>query len=350
MPKLIELVNATEIASYLAENASNRIPYLGASLFPPKKRLGLKIKWIVGANGLPITLKASPFDANVSYRDRISVKSIETSMPFFKEAILISEEDRQQLNMLMASGQSDYVDMILKNVFDDLGGLVKGADVIPERMIMELLSTGVISIASNGQMHNYDYQHSAEMKDSLLLTARWSDTTNSTPVADITRWQDKTRTADGEKSGRAVCTSKTWNYLKENKSIRDDLNATSNNGGSIIITDNIMANYFENKCGMKIAVYDKMFINDEGNSQKFFKDDVFTLIPAGTLGETNYGTTPEESDLLSGNSENCAIVNTGVAITTTQKRDPVNVETKVSEIVLPSCPKMGAVFIATVHQ
>ncbi len=87
-----------------------------------------------------------------------------------------------------------------------------------------------------------------------------------------------------------------------------------------------------------------------GATYKFFPDEIFTLIPEGNLGNTYFGTTPEESDLMSGNTEaQVKVVNTGVAITTIKIPHPVNIETIVSEIALPSFEKIDSIFIATVH-
>ena len=57
---------------------------------------------------------------------------------------------------------------------------------------------------------------------------------------------------------------------------------------------------------------------------------------------------PEESDLLSSGVANVSITDTGVAITTMPKSDPVNVETKVSMISLPSFEAADQIFIADV--
>ena len=75
---------------------------------------------------------------------------------------------------------------------------------------------------------------------------------------------------------------------------------------------------------------------------------MFTLLPAGALGNTWFGTTPEEADLMGGANANVQIVNTGVAVTTYNTVDPVNVNTKVSQISLPSFEAADKVFIATV--
>lgn len=77
-------------------------------------------------------------------------------------------------------------------------------------------------------------------------------------------------------------------------------------------------------------------------------DDTFVMFPSGQLGTGWFGTTPEQSDLMSGNAANVSITDTGVAVTTSKKVDPVNVVTKVSMIYLPSFEQADKVLIASV--
>ena len=127
MKSIHEIVSAKEIAAYYTEKMSNKIPYLGEVLFPRSKTLGLDLSWIKGAGGLPVVLKPSAFDVNVTLRDRVGLSKIETEMPFFKEGILVKEKDRQELNKLLGSGNTQYLDLILSKIFDDATTLVDGA-------------------------------------------------------------------------------------------------------------------------------------------------------------------------------------------------------------------------------
>jgi hypothetical protein len=348
MPTIFDLVKAKEIAAYIAANPSNAVPYLGATLFPSKKQLGLDISWIKGANGLPVVLRPSAFDTKATLRDRIGVTKVETEMPFFREAMRIGEKDRQEINRLVGTGNAQYYMPIINNIYDDAGKLVASAEVSAERMRMQLLSTGKISITDNRQLLDYDYNLNAAHKETLLSTAKWADAENSNPVADIQRWQDVIETDTGERPVRAVCTRKTWNYLLNNKKIKLDMNPIG--GQNVILTDEMIKTYLQSKLGITIAVYTKKFIDETGAAQLFFPDDYFTMLPTGNLGNTYYGTTPEEADLMSGSTAaEVAIVNTGVAVTTIKEAHPVNVETIVSEIVLPSFENIDKIFIAKVN-
>lgn len=345
MASIFDLVKAKEIGKFWEENPSNRIPYLGATLFPPKKQLGLDISWIKGANGLPVALQPSAFDTKATIRDRIGFSKIDTEMPFFREAMRIGEKDRQEINKV--SGNNDYLMPIIGKIFDDASNLILGAEVSNERMRMQLLSTGKISIVANRINYDYDYKFKSEHKEALSGTSKWSDTEKSTPVQDIIRWQQVIEDDTGVKPTRAICSRKTWDYLMSNKSIRLDMNPIG--GANVIMTDAMLKQYFLTKLELSVAVYNKKFALQDGKSYQFFPNDVFTLIPDGSMGNTYFGTTPEESDLMSGNSDaEVSVVNTGVAITTIKIPHPVNVETIVSEIALPSFEMIDSIYIANV--
>lgn len=345
MASIFDLINANDIGAYV--EAQPQVPYLGATLFPAKKQLGLDLSWIKGSSGLPIALKPSAFDAKATVRDRIGLSEIQTEMPFFKESMTVKERLRQELLKFAQNQNSPAVQSLVTQIFDDVSNLVKGANVQPERMIMQLLSTGKIAISANGQALDYDYKMSDEHKETLTDTARWSDTENSTPIQDIIAWQDKVEDDTGVRPARAIVTRKTWGYLLANKSIRLDLNPIG--GQNVIMTNSMLQQYLTNKLGMSFAVYNNKFIDESGAKVNFFPDDVISLLPAGNLGSTFYGTAPEEADLLSGNTDaQVRIVNTGVAVTTYKESDPVNVVCKASEIVLPSFETIDQIFAATV--
>jgi len=346
---IFDLVNAAQIATYWNETASERIPYLGATLFPAQKQLGLDLSWIKGSKGLPVALTPSAFDAKATVRDRIGVSKVETEMPFFRESMIIKEKDRQELNKLMAADNARMLEPVIRKIYDDAGNLIDGADVQAERMRMQLLSTGAINITDNRMIYTYDYQMPATHKKQLDTTARWSVPASATPISDIQGWQDIIEEDTGVRPTRAICTRKTWAYLLTNASIKSDMNVTK--GDKIILTDSMLQQYLMAKLGLQVAVYNKKYATVvAGSGAYFYPDELFTLIPEGNLGNTYYGTTPEESDLMSGNTDaQVQIVNTGVAVTSIKIPHPVNIETIVSAIVLPSFERIDEILIATVH-
>ncbi len=348
MPTLFDLVNPVEIATYWEGVASNTIPYLGEVLFPSQKKVGLTLSWIKGAQGLPVALMPAEFDTEAPIRERIGVSRIETEMAFFRERMVIKEKERQELLNALAAQNAAQLQAIVKPIYDDAANLINGVDVDAERMRMQLISTGKIGIEANRVKYNYNYNFKSSHKITLSGTNKWSDTANSNPVRDIMDAMQLAEDDTGNRPTRAVCSRKTWGYLLENERIKKDMNMQ--NGQNIILTDNMVQQYFINKLGLTITVYSKKYaLTVAGASQQFFPDDVFTLLPSGNLGTTYYGTTPEEADLMTGASQvQVQIVNTGVAVTTYKKVHPVNVETIVSAIVLPSFEMADSIIIMNV--
>lgn len=341
---IFDLVKAPELTSYWEEHRQDMPPYLGEELFPADKKLGLKLDWIKGANGLPVVLKPSAFDVGAVPRPRIGFDKLSAEMPFFKESTYIDEELRQQLNMVMETGNQAYIDAVMNRVFADEMHLLEGARARREQMRMMALTTGAIAITANGQAYNYDYGIPNDHKSEV--TTSWS-TTTSDPIEDMRKAMDKIEDDTGVRPTRGVCTRKTWGYLRVNEKIIKSIFVLSN-GQVSALSDARLSQYLMDELGLELIVYGKRYKNDAGTATQFVPDDTVVLFPEGTLGNTWFGTTPEESDLMGTGAANVSITDTGVAVTTVQKTDPVNVETKVTMICLPSFESADSVYILDV--
>nr|DAF82199.1 MAG TPA: capsid protein [Caudoviricetes sp.] len=342
--KAIALVN-TEVAS-------NRIAYLGAGLFPAKKKMGLDLKWIKTSKGLPVSLAPSNFDAVSTLRSREGFKLTETEMAFFRESMLIKEADEQEI-MRVQDSTDPYAAEVLSRIFDDANTLVDGANVVPERMIMQLLAPAdgspKISIEANGvtYAYNYDPNSTYKTKNFASLTAdtdKWSDTTNSDPMDDIATALDAVEAETGERPSIMIISRKTMDYLKQNAKIKSAILA-QNTTATVFMNDNRVKEVFSNELGIRIIVYSKQYKKEDGTAEKFYPDGFATLIPDGALGSTWYGTTPEERTLMGSGEADVSIVNTGVAVAVTTTSDPVHTKTTVSEIVLPSYERMDSTYV-----
>ena len=342
---IFDLVKAPELTSYWEEHIQDQPPYLGEELFPNDKKLGLNLDWIKGAKGLPVVLKPSAFDVGAVPRPRIGFDKLHTQMPFFKESTYIDEELRQELNMVMETGNQAYIDAVMRRVFDDEVRLLEGARARREQMRMMALTTGTISIAANGQAYDYDYGIPENHKKTV--TTSWSDYTNSDPIEDMRKWMDDIEDETGVRPTRGVLTRKTWGYLRNNQKIIKSLFVLSN-GQVASLSDTRLTQYLVDELNLDLVLYGKRYTNDAGNTAQFVPDDTVILFPSGTLGNTWFGTTPEESDLMGGKVANVSITDTGVAVTTIEKSDPVNVETKVTMVCLPSFESADHILIGDV--
>jgi hypothetical protein len=292
--------------------------------------------------GLPVVLNPSAFDVKALKRPRIGFDKLAAQMPFFKESTYIDEEMRQELNLVLETGNQAYIDSVMNRVFNDEIRLLEGAAAQRERMRMMALTTGVISISANGQNLDFDYGVAEDQKKTV--TKSWSDPT-ATIIDDIRTWQDERDDATGVRPTRAVISRKTWGYFLKNTEIR---NGILGNNTAAPVSDAKVRSYLLNELELEVVVYTKRYINESGTATKYVADDTFVLFPVGPLGKGWFGTTPEESDLNSGTAANVSITDTGVAVTTVKETDPVNVDTKVTMIFLPSFEQADKIVIADV--
>lgn len=341
MPTIFDLIQSREITGYWNTLSQDMAPYPGEELFPAAKKRGLKLDWIKGSQGLPVALKASAYDVHAIPRPRIGFDKLTAEMPFFKESMYIDEELRQELNMVLETGNQNYIDSVTGRIFDDEMTLLKGASVSRERMRMMALTTGVIALVSNGQAYAYDYGIPDDHKATAAVS--WSDHVGSDPIEDIRLGIEKVQDDTGMTITRAMCDGATWRHLRNNESIRKTVYALTNGAG--VVSDRQLRDYVLDELGVEVVVNDKRYIDENGVQMKFMPANTFVMFPAGTLGNTWFGTTPAESDLMTSNVANVNIVDTGVAVVTAEKVDPVNVETIVSMICLPSFEGADQVFI-----
>ena len=146
---------------------------------------------------------------------------------------------------------------------------------------------------------------------------------------------------------RALMTTKTLRNMLASESIKKAMNPLG--ATSMILLDTEAKRYLEQQTGLTIITYDKMFKDEEGVDQKFYPDNYVTLLPSYAVGNTWFGTTPEEYDLMSGNTNaSVSVVGSGIAITTIKEPHPVNVFTVVDAITLPSFERMDDIYVMKV--
>ena len=351
---LREIFTPAAVAANWTEVASNQIPYLGATLFPTRKKAGLDLSWLKGSRGLPVSLMPSAFDAKATFRDRIGFEKLETEMPFFREGYKIKERDRQELLRIQES-TDPYAAEVISRIFDDTRGLIDGAAVVPERMIMQLLfpvnGDAGISIKANGVDYTYDYDPGDAWKGSnyTALTSNdlWTAPTTADPFAAFKTVKDAIRSKTGTELTAAIMNTYTFNLMAKTDAVKNRYISTS--GVTLgYLTDNEVKAVVEGTSGLRIAIYDKQYKDESGVAHAFVPDGYVALIPDGALGSTWYGTTPEEADLRGSGEAEVSIVNTGVAITRIVDKHPVNINTFASEIVLPSFERMDEVAVLKV--
>lgn len=342
MATIYEEVTPKFISSRWEEKVQERKPYLGEAFFPERKQLGITLDYLQGNAPVIRPLDLSSFDAKAIPLSREAFKVITTEMPFFKNFLDINEKQRQQLNLVLASGSRAMIDAILGVVYNDEKRLLDNASVTREMLRMQLLTSGVIAFASNGQAVSYDFGVPASNK----ITKSWS-ATGADPIADLNAWADKINNETGNRPTAVLMNSATLAKIAKLDSVKNAIYVFAQ--GTVTPTVNTARRFISGQTNLEVYVYDKGYTDEaSGNFVKFVADDVVVLLDPANCGEGVFGTTPEESDLMAGSCAEVEIVDGGVAITASKEVDPVNVKTKVSMIYLPVLTNPNGLIIANV--
>ena len=354
-----EVVNSASIALAATQNASNEIPYLGLQWFPEAKKSGLDLKWIRTHKGLPVSLAPSNFDALPVIRARGGLKTEKTQMAFFREQMVITEEDAQEIDRVR-DDNDPYLESALQSIYNDTNTLVSGAEVVPERMRMQLLATTngspVIGIQSDGVNYAYNYdptgEYAANHYAKLNGTSMWSDTVNAKPLTDLNNAR-KALAKKGKIAKYALMNSNTFQYLLENAQVKNAIlaqNATAN----IELTDDNVVAIVKARTKLTIVLYDKMYAEKQADGTEvefnFYPDDKVTLLPEAALGKTWFGTTPEERTAKQIENVDVTIYGNGIAIAVKDEYGPPAITgITASEITLPSYEGMESTFVLEVN-
>lgn len=346
--KLSDAFNSKAIAIHYNSDASNRIDYLGDGFFPAQKKAGLDLSWITGFNGLPVSLMPSNFDAKSTLRDRVGISLTKTKMAFFRESMLVKEEDEQEILRVQDSADP-YAMQVLANIFNDAKTLVDGARVVQERMRMQLLApiggNMGIQITANNTNYTYDYDpddawstdHYAAI---TTQNSMWNAPATCDPIADIETALNAQETNSGNRPEVLIMSKATFNMIKAAAATRSYILA-QNTSANVYLTDAVVKNFIEDNFGVSVIIYTKKYKDEAGVAHNYYPDNIVFFAPNAPLGGTWFGTTPEERTLAQSGTADVSVVETGVAVAVTVTNDPVNTKTTVSEIVLPSFERMG---------
>lgn len=344
MGLIYDTITASNIAGYFNTSQLDVDSTLGERIFPARKQLGTKLSYIKGSSGRAVVLKPAAFDTNVTIRERVGAEIHDEQMPFFKEAMLVKEADRQQLNLIAGSNNTGLIETVTQGIFNDEMTLIQGARARLESMRMQALATGKIAFVNEGKNVDIDYGVKDDHKKTVAKD--WTQAT-ATPLADL---EEAIETAQnlGLMPEIAIMNAKTFSLIRKSESTVKIIKPLAASGTTVTKAE--VEAYILDNYGVTVLLENGTYRNDKGEISKFYPDGHLTLVPNGSLGSTVFGTTPEESDLQSGDTPGAQVevVDQGIAITTTKTTDPVNVQTKVSMIALPSFERLDDCYMLTV--
>ncbi len=355
-----EIYSAQALVGYynsLKGGGDMHYKFIGETLFPSLKHKGLRLEVVKGYHGAPAELRPSSLDTTAFIRPRIPVESDKYKIPFFKESMAFGEEERQDLADLtrLHGDDENFIMAIMRRYYKQYADLVAGSDVAAEKMRMSLLAYGKIDIvcSKDGQNINqtYDFDTSGTWatNNSVTLsgTSTWTAANKATsdPIKDITDAIKLHRIQNGVITAKIMMNSETFNRIAQSDSVKGAIRPL---GGNVL--DSEVEAYIRNATKAELILNDNIYKNLNGVNTKYYPDGKVTLLPSYTLGYTNYGTTPTEFDILNGsnNLSSYAIYNDGVCVYTNKTVNPVNIQTIVEQLALPSFEEMDSVYIMNV--
>lgn len=338
-------------------------PYLGRQKFGTRKQDSLDLRFIKGKSGLPVSLKASNFDAQAELRDVGGFSDIQNEMPFYRESYMVTEKEEQEYDNYRSAENSNLANQVLREISKKPMNLIEGARVVPERQIWSLLAPedGVPKIevrigkdkytveytSDNGVAHKKD--HFVDVTNGgAATTDKWSATATATPLDDLIQIRRDFAKKTGYSLTRFTMNTETWEMvLKAEDTKKQVLGITAYNGG-IRLQQSQVVEYLRGY-GIEIEVYDKIYIDPaDGQTKYFVPTGIVSAQSAGVyLGDYVFGKTPEErsGSLTDGN---LSIVETGIAVYTYATNHPINTHCVVSMIGLPTFEGMDSVVVIKV--
>ena len=333
-------------------------PYLGRTKFGTDKQDSLELKYIKGKNGIPVSLKASNFDAQAELRDVGGFSDVQNEMPFYREGYMVTEKEEQQYDNYVNAANSTMANQVLREIVKKPMSLIQGAMIVPERQIWELLapSDGVpkVTVKIGDKSYTVDYTADAGVehkKDHFIeITSsgdKWSASATATPLDDLIQTKREFAKKTGYSLTRFSMNTETFEMLTKAEDTKKQVLGITAYTGAIRLEDEDVARYLRGK-GIEIEVYDKMYEDEDGTTQYFIPTGIVSAQPGGVyLGNYVFGKTPEER---SGNETdgNLSLVETGIAVYTYQTNHPINTHCVVSMIGLPTFEGMDSVVVMKV--
>lgn len=344
MATVQELFQPDVLGTMIETNPNANGAYLGEALFGQRKVYNLELANVLGADRVPVALKASALDTKAPIRQRPEVTEMKLDIPFFREGYTLGEQAYRELQVALQSNIQEAWKPLIRRAYDDVTDLYEGARARAEQMRMQLLSSGKVGFTSNRVPYDMDYGFKEENIIQVATANEWSK-----PTADVLGDLDAFFEGPALNKGitKAIMTSATLRSLRGNEGIAGALNGAV---PSIRVNTENIKNYLETEYGIEIVLYDKVHKDTEtGELIKFFPDGVVSFIPDGLLGDTVYSYTPEE--LADSEPEYQATVRNVNNVTLAQEFEnhPVRRNVWASMYALPSFEAANNVFIMNVE-
>jgi hypothetical protein len=206
MPKsVLELFNQKEVLNYLKERKFPAM--MGEELFPEVKKQSLEFEVLTNASKTPVIASVHGFDTESEIGQReaekkaIELALIKRKMQLKEKEIIALESPRND-----AERQA-----LMKDVYNDFDNLIESVRARVEKMRMDVIANGVITLDENELNATIDYGVPTENK---VTNVDWSsDTAN--PINDMIAWANKL----DQMPGRVITSNTILAKILSNKNV-----------------------------------------------------------------------------------------------------------------------------------
>ncbi|MFT8412300.1 MAG: major capsid protein [Schleiferilactobacillus perolens] len=334
MPAILDLFDQKTVLDYV--NNRQYPALLGDSLFPSVKIDQLDFEYLRGGSKTPIIASVSAFDTEAEIGSReASVQAAE--LGYIKRKMQLKEKDLIALRNPRTPAEQNYLESL---VYNDLDVLVQGVYARVEKMRMEALATGKISIDENNL--NFDVDYNVPSEHQVTAAISW-DADGADPIKDLQDWfalLDYVPT-------RILTSSKVQTALIRSQAFADYFK-TAGLLPSVGSLNSVLQSF-----GLPTVVtYDQKYRkqNNDGtySVERYFPEDTLVAFGDDLLGQTVYGPTPEESRLLSAPGVQQGTVGNVFTTIYETTEDPIATWEKAAATALPSFPEAENVLQAKV--
>lgn len=320
-------------------------PMVGEILFPVRKVQDIKLDMITGADGLPVAASVHAFDSATELASRETLQSGGAELAFIKRKIRIGEKELIMINTPRTNAEQKQA---LAKLFNDSEKMVQAVKTKAEAMRMEVLTTGHLTINENNLAIDLDYKIPASNK----LKFDWSKKDTAQPLEDIKKMvrtikktsastPDTILTSDAIIDQIASCTSVKKAILGVNYEATLDIDQINTKLKALRLPK--LQTYGDN---------DSYRIQNENGKytvKPYVPDNVMSFFKIGEIGESIYGLTPEEVELIGSKEMDVAkMVDNNIFVGVDKQKDPVARFTKAAATFLPILKSGAAIGIATV--
>lgn len=339
MPRVEEVFNTKELINYYKER--QLAPMLGESLFPETKIQDIEFDMILGRGGLPVSASVHALDTQTQIASREMIQKGAQALALIKRQIPIREKEIIKIQTPRTDAELNFT---VSQLYKDSEKMVESVKVRVEAMRMELLSSGKIKIEENGVKVTLDYGLPSGNKKSF----NWSNLETAKPLDDIKSLVKAVKDQSGSKSTRALTSSTVVDTICSCLSVRKSIFGVN---CDMIVTLADLNNLLSRMDLPKFVTYDELYKIETAKgfeTKRYYPENTISIFSDNTLGETIYGLTAEEIELIgNGNMDEASMIG-NIFTGTYSTVDPVAKFTKAAATALPSCPYADEIGIATI--